>query len=68
MKRLLHSALAAFSLFAASGSALAAGDCSCDAKCVQECQKGKSDKCECKNCGCSKGEKCTHGKCGDHKK
>jgi hypothetical protein len=41
-----------------------ASHCSCDSKCAAECASGKAAHCVCKDCDCSKGGGCKHGKCG----
>jgi hypothetical protein len=62
MTRLLTATLTALTLMTGS-PAFANSHCTCDEKCAHECQQGKTDNCTCKDCGCSKGEGCKHGKC-----
>ena len=66
MTRLLGAAFTALSLMAWT-PVFADSHCTCDENCAQQCQKGKNDKCPCKNCDCAKGEGCKHGKCGHPK-
>lgn len=60
MLNLLNSSLIALALVAAA-PALAKDSCPCSEKCMAACQKGKSENCPCKKCGCSEGDSCSHG-------
>jgi hypothetical protein len=32
--------------------------CSCSKECKEKCEKGKSENCQCKECGCKKTSQC----------
>jgi len=62
MLKLLSSSFIALTLVSAA-PVFAKSSCSCSEKCMDACHKGKSENCHCKECGCSKGTGCSHGKC-----
>lgn len=65
MTRLLNIGFTALALVVASPVFAGHKDCKCDQKCAAACKEGKSEKCDCKDCDCSKkGHGCKHGKCG----
>lgn len=72
MKPLMNAAFAALAILSLSAPAFAGQSCKCSEQCMNDCKKADK-KCDCKSCGCSKGEKCDHegGKCnaesGEHK-
>lgn len=57
--------LAALALLIAS-PVFAGHHCTCDDQCMENCAKGKTEDCKCKDCHCSKGKDCKHGKCHHH--
>jgi hypothetical protein len=66
-KTLLGAALTLSMATLALPAALAKDSCGCDKACMEKCEKGNTQGCECKECKEHKGKGCKDHQCKTHK-